>query len=76
MATCALFGESVLSVVRFDNGKEITVKPFEILFMDTPSRSNLEELVLMADDKTYWKTLEQLVPSHIRELEDSIYVYL
>ena len=36
------------------------------LFMDTPNHLSLEDLIVLANDKTYWKTLEMSIPSHLR----------
>ena len=36
------------------------------LFMDAPSHDNLDELIVLASDKTYWKSLESSIPSHLR----------
>ena len=41
------------------------------LFMDTPNHVSLEDMIVLAKDKTYWKSLEARIPSHIRG--DTIY---
>ena len=37
------------------------------MFMDAPHHSNFEELVSLANDKVFWKSLESNIPSHLRE---------
>ena len=36
------------------------------LFMDTPNHVSLEDMIVLASDKTYWKSLEMSIPSHLR----------
>ena len=36
------------------------------LFMDAPPHDNLDKLIVLASDKTYWKSLESSIPSHLR----------
>ena len=36
------------------------------LFMDTPNHVSLVDLIALANDKTYWKSLETFIPSHLR----------
>ncbi len=36
------------------------------LFMDAPPCDNLDELIVLTSDKTYWKSLESSIPSHLR----------
>ena len=38
------------------------------LFMDAPASNSFEELILSANDKVYWKALEQMIPSHLRSI--------
>ena len=36
------------------------------LFMDAPPHVDLQDLVNQSYDKTYWKSLESSIPSHLR----------
>ena len=36
------------------------------LLMDAPPHNSLDELIVLASDKTYWKSLESSIPSHLR----------
>ena len=37
------------------------------MFMDVPHRENFADLLPIAEDKTYWRSLESIIPSHLRE---------
>ena len=36
------------------------------MFMDVPHHENLEDLIALANDKVFWKSLEANIPSHPR----------
>ena len=36
------------------------------LLMDAPPHNSLDELIVLTSDKTYWKSLESSIPSHLR----------
>ena len=38
------------------------------LFMDAPPHKNLDDLITLAADTTFWKSLESSIPSHLRKI--------
>ena len=45
------------------------------MFIDVPHYSNFEELVSLANDKVFWKSLESTIPSHLRKNTICIHVH-
>ena len=45
---------------------QFTIRNPGNLFMDAPPHVDLQDLVNQSYDKTYWKSLESSIPSHLR----------